>query len=194
VATNGSALPPPDYVTEEAFAVIRKSLLAGAVALLVVPALAGCEAGLNAPTLEFHPASSGQYQVIDGITISNVFVLAAPSGASLPTGSRAGVFLGLYNNGSTGDRLTSVTLPSGGAASVTITGGSVTVPANSGVNLTGPKPQIVLNGLTAPLAGGQSIDLTLNFQNAGQAKLEVPVEPQSYYYSSLSQPSAAATP
>ena len=61
---------------------IRRSLLAGAVALLVVPALAGCEAGLNAPTLEFHPASSGAHKVIDGLTISNVFVLAAPSGAS----------------------------------------------------------------------------------------------------------------
>ncbi|MCW2934181.1 MAG: hypothetical protein JWM19_5143 [Actinomycetia bacterium] len=173
---------------------IRRSLLAGAVALLVVPALAGCEAGLNAPTLEFHPASSGQYKVIDGITISNVFVLAAPSGASLPAGSRAGLFLGLYNNGSSGDKLTSVTLPNGGATSVTITGGSVTVPANSGVNLTGPSPKVVLNGLTAPLSGGQAIEVTLNFQNAGQAKLDVPVEPQSYYYASLTQPSAAATP
>jgi copper(I)-binding protein len=188
VATTGVLYPPPDYVTEEAFAVIRRSLLAGAVALLVVPALAGCEAGLNAPTLEFHQASSGEHKVVDGITISNAFVLAAPSGSSLPAGSSAGLFLGLFNNGSTNDTLTSVTLPNGGAASVTITGGSVTVPANSGVNLTGPAPQIVLNGLTAPLSGGQSIDVTLNFQNAGQAQLDVPVEPQSYYYAPLSQP------
>jgi copper(I)-binding protein len=174
--------------------VIRRSLLAGAVALLVVPALAGCEAGLNAPTLEFHPASSGAHEVIDGITISNVFVLAAPSGSSLPAGSRAGLFLGLFNNGSTSDRLTSVTLPKGGAASVTITGGSVTVPGNSGVNLTGPSPKIILNGLSAPLSGGQSIDVTLTFANAGQANLDVPVEPQSYYYASLTQPAGSATP
>ena len=120
---------------------IRRSLLAGAVALLALPTLAGCEAGLNAPTLQFHPASSGAHKIINGITISDVFVLAAPSGSSLPAGSRAGVFLGLYNNGSTSDRLTGVTLPKGGAASVTITGGSVTVPGNSGVNLTGPTPE-----------------------------------------------------
>jgi copper(I)-binding protein len=186
--------PPPDYVTEEAFAVIRRSLLAGAVALLVVPALAGCEAGLNAPTLEFHPASGGAHKIIDGITISNVFVLAAPSGASLPAGSDAGLFLGLYNNGSSSDKLTSVTLPQGGAASATIAGKSVTVAANSGVNLTGPSPKIVLNRLSAPLSGGQSIEVTLTFQNAGQANLDVPVEPQSYYYASLTQPSASATP
>ncbi|HEX3960682.1 MAG TPA: copper chaperone PCu(A)C [Trebonia sp.] len=173
---------------------IRRSLLAGAVALLVVPALAGCEAGLNAPTLEFHPASSGAHKIVDGLTISNVFVLAAPSGASLPPGSRAGMFLGLYNNGSSSDKLIGVTLPHGGAASVTIAGGSVTVPGNSGVNLTGPSPKIVLNGLSAPLSGGQAIDVTLIFQKAGQANLDVPVEPQSYYYASLSQPSASATP
>ncbi|HEY6785918.1 MAG TPA: copper chaperone PCu(A)C, partial [Trebonia sp.] len=167
---------------------IRRSLLAGAVALLVVPALAGCEAGLNAPTLEFHPASSGAHKVIDGLTISNVFVLAAPSGASLPAGSHAGLFLGLYNNGSSSDKLISVTLPHGGATSVTIADGSVTVPADSGVNLTGPSPKIVLNGLSAPLSGGQAIDVTLTFQNAGQANLDVPVEPQSYYYASLTQP------
>jgi copper(I)-binding protein len=171
--------------------VIRRSLLAGAVALLVVPALAGCEAGLNAPTLEFHQASSGQHAVVDGITISNAFVLAAPSGSSLPVGSSAGLFLGLFNNGSTSDTLTGVTLPNGGAASVTITGGSMTVPANSGVNLTGPAPQIVLNGLTAPLSAGQDIDVKLTFQNAGQTTLNVPVEPQSYYYSSLLQPPGA---
>jgi copper(I)-binding protein len=178
--------------------VIRRSLLAGAVALLAVPALAGCEAGFDAPTLAFHQASSGTHKTVDGITISNVFVLGAPSGSSLPAGSSAGLFLGLFNNNNStvgSDTLKSVSTPA--ATSVTITGGSVTVPPNSGVNLAGPAPQIVLNGLTAPLSSGQDIDVTLDFQNAGQVQLDVPVEPQSFYYSSLLQPSAAtpsATP
>jgi copper(I)-binding protein len=189
--------PPPDHVTEEAFAVIRSSLLAGAVALLVVPALAGCEAGLNAPTLEFHQASFGAHDSVGGIIISNAFVLAAPSGQTLQTGSDAGLFLGLFNNGSSADTLTSVSLPDGGATSVTITGGSVTVPGNAGVNLTGPTPKIVLHGLTKPLSGGGSIEVELTFQNAGSTELLAPVEPQSFYYSTLSQPpspSAAVTP
>ena len=169
---------------------IRRSLLAGAVALLVVPALAGCEAGLNAPTLQFHPASGGAHAVVDGITISNVFVLAAPSGSSVPAGSRAGLFLGLYNNGSSSDRLLSVSTPA--AASTTITGGGVTVPANAGVNLTGPAPKVILTGLTQSLSGGQSVEVILDFQNAGAVPLDVPVEPDSYYYASLTQPPAAA--
>ena len=45
----------------------NRRLLFGALAVLV-PALAGCEAGLNAPTLEFHPASFGVSTIVDGIT------------------------------------------------------------------------------------------------------------------------------
>ena len=168
---------------------IRRSLLAGAVAMLVVPALAGCEAGLNAPTLQFHQAAYGAYTASNDITVSNAFVLAAPSGSSLPAGSQASLFLSLYNNnGTTDDTLTGITLPQGGAASVSISGGSVTIPANSSVNLTGPTPVLVLNNLSQPLSGGGSIEVELNFQNAGTVTLPVPIEPQSYEYSDLSQP------
>lgn len=165
---------------------IRRSLVAGAVAMLVVPALAGCEAGLNAPTLQFHPAAGGKYDTVNGITISNAFVLAAPSGSALPAGSQAGLFLGLWNGGTGTDTLTSVTAKV--ASSATITGGPVALPVGTSVNLTGPAPQIVLNGLTAPLSGGQNVDVTLTFASAGPVSLDVPVEPQSYSYSDLSQP------
>ena len=77
--------------------VARRALI-GAVALLV-PALAGCEAGLNAPTLEFHPASNGAHAVVDDIRINNAFVLGPPSGSTLPAGASAGFFVGLYNGG-----------------------------------------------------------------------------------------------
>jgi copper(I)-binding protein len=166
--------------------VIRRSLLAGAVALLVVPALAGCEAGLNAPTLEFHPASSGAHTVVDGITITNVFVLAAPSGSSVPAGSKAGLFMGLFNSGASDDTLLAVETPA--ATTTTITGGSVALPANAGAYLTGPTPKVILNGLTQSLTGGQSVEVILDFQHAGAVPLNVPVEPQSFYYASLSQP------
>ena len=115
-------------------------------------------------------------------------MLAAPSGSALPPGSQAGLFLGLYNNGSSDDTLTSVSLPNGGAKSATISGGSVALPANAGVNLTGPTPKVVSYGLTTSLSGGQAVLVTLDFQHAGPVTLDVPVEPQSFYYSSLSQP------
>ncbi len=173
---------------------IRRGLLAGAVAMLVVPALAGCEAGLNAPTLEFHPASAGAHAVVDGISINNLFVLAGPSGSSsLPVGSQASLFMGLFNNnGSTSDKLVSVATSA--AKSVSITGGSVALPAGQGVNLTGPRPQIVLNGLTKSLSGGQEIKVILDFAQAGPVELDVPVEPQSFYYSTLDQPTATPAP
>ena len=78
----------------------RLLLGAGALALLM-PAIAGCEAGNGAPTLEFHAASAGAQTVVNGIRITNVFVLGAPSGSTLPAGSSASLFLSLFNDGGT---------------------------------------------------------------------------------------------
>jgi len=171
---------------------IANSVLIGAAALLI-PVMAGCEAGLNAPTLEFHPAAAGAYTQVNGISVSNMFVLGAPSGSSLPTGSSASVFLSVFNGGSGDDTLVSVSAP-GSAASVRVTGGAVSIPVSSEVNLTGPQPSVVLTGLTKPLSGGQAIPLTLNFEHAGSVTLQVPVEPQSFYYSTYSTPPATPTP
>lgn len=179
---------------------IRRSLQAAAVAMLVVPVLAGCEAGLNAPTLQFHPAANGAHTAANAITINNAFLLAAPTGSSLPAGAQAGLFLSLWNNGSSSDTLTGVKVSAQVASDATITNGPVSLPGNAGVNLTGPTPQIILDGLAQPLSGGQSVDVTLTFQNAGSVTVLVPVEPQSFYYSDLSQPpsptptAAATTP
>ena len=128
----------------------NRRLLLGAIAVLV-PALAGCEAGLNAPTLEFHPASSGVSITQNGITLDNVFVLGAPLGSALPPGGRAGVFLSI--EAENGDRLVSVSAP-GAASAVKLTGGPVDLPAQTLVDLSGPEPQMVLTGLANPLLGG----------------------------------------
>jgi len=165
---------------------VARCLLIGALALLI-PATAGCEAGLNAPTLEFHQAPTGAHVVVNGITVSDVFVLGAPAGSALPAGSSASVFLSLFNGGSSGDALVSMTAP-GAASAVHLTGGTVSLPANSLVSLTGPQPMVVLSGLTKALTGGQDIPVTLNFQHAGSVTLEVPVQPQSFYYSTYSAP------
>ena len=86
-------------------------LLGAGVLALLIPAIAGCEAGDDAPTLEFHSASSGAHTVFNGITITNVFVLGAPAGSTVPTGSSASLFLSLYNGGTSSDTLVSVTAP-----------------------------------------------------------------------------------
>ncbi|HEV3383005.1 MAG TPA: copper chaperone PCu(A)C [Trebonia sp.] len=168
-----------------------RTTLIGGLALLALPAVAGCEAGLNAPTLEFHAASAGATTVFNGISISDAFVLGAPSGSSVPTGSKASLFVGLFNNGSSDDKLVSVSAP-GVASSVTITGGSVTIPAVGSANLTGPEPKVVLNGLTKSLSNGEDVPVTLDFATAGAVTLDVPVEPQSFNWATYSPPPVPA--
>lgn len=156
---------------------------------LAIPALAGCEAGLNAPTLEYHPAAGGAQASADGVTVSNVFVLGPAIGQSLPAGSQAGLFLSI--SATDADTLRSVSAR-GTAASVKLTDGPVNVGPGGSANLTGPDPRIVLTGLSRPLAGGQTVALTLTFAAAGTITIEAPVEPHAYDYATFAQPPAAA--
>jgi copper(I)-binding protein len=178
-----------EYI-EEAAKVTRwnRRLLFGAIAVLV-PVLAGCEAGNNAPTLEFHPASTGVSVVDSGIAIDNAFVLGPALNATLPAGGRAGVFLALQAQN--GDRLVSVSAP-GSAASAQIAGGSVGLAAQALVDMSGPEPEIVLTGLTKPLTGGQTIQLVLTFATVGPVTLNVPVLPRAYDYATYSPPAIPA--
>jgi len=161
-----------------------RRLLIGAIAILV-PALAGCEAGLDAPTLQYHPASNGVSTTVNGIELDNVFVLGPGLNQTLPAGGQAGVFLAMSSQNH--DRLVSASAP-GAAGSVQLLNGPVTLSPGELVNLSGPAPLIVLNGLTNPLSGGETISLVLTFANAGIVPLRVPVEPAAYEYTTYSPP------
>jgi copper(I)-binding protein len=170
----------------------KHRMLFGALAVLA-PALVGCEAGFNAPTLEFHPAAFGAYASKNGVSISNAFVLGpSPSGPEV-AGGRAGVFLAI--TAQNGDKLVSASAP-GTASAVQIIGGSVRVPAAASVTLTGPVPRVVLTGLANPLQGGDLVTLNLTFAEAGTITMTVPVQPKAYEYATFSPPptpSPAAT-
>jgi copper(I)-binding protein len=186
---------------EEARAVIRSShgskllrrLLIGATALLI-PVLAGCEAGNNAPTLQYHPAANGAYSTTDSISIINAFVLGGQNATgSLPAGASASMFVGFYNGGSQADKLVSVSAP-GTAASVQVVGGPIALPGQQATYLTGPAPKLILKQLSQPLAGGQAISMVFTFANGGTVTLQVPVEPQSGDYATYSPPAAPVSP
>ncbi len=170
----------------------RKAGLRPQVALAVlaiaalIPALAGCEAGNNAPTQEWHQPTSGAETTQGNIYIRNVFVLGAPLGSTVSAGQSAGVFFTLFNNGSP-DKLLSITAP-GTAKSVLLPGGTVSLASQQVVLLTGPVPQVILENLTRPLVGGSTVRLVMNFQNAASVSLAVPVMPKAQYYSTLSPP------
>jgi copper(I)-binding protein len=167
-------------------------MLFGALAVLA-PALAGCEAGFNAPTLEYHPAAFGAYTAKNGVSISNAFVLGPPLNGPEVAGDRAGAFFAI--TAQNGDKLVSASAP-GTASAVQIAGGSVRVPAAATVTLTGPVPEVVLTGLASPLEGGETVRLNLTFAKAGTIAMAVPVEPHAYEYATFSPPptpSPAAT-
>ena len=168
-----------------------RRLLVLAIAALI-PALAGCEAGNNAPTQQWHQPTDGSGTLHDQISIRNVFVLGAAIGSTIKAGSSAGVFLALINNGSA-DKLVKITAP-GTAKSVTLPGGSVRLASQQAVFFTGPAPKVVLEGLTRPLTGGSTVLLKLTFQNASTVSLTVPVMPRAQYYSTFSPPSPTPSP
>ena len=166
-------------------------LIVAAAAL--APVLAGCEAGNNAPTLQWHQPTDGAGTQLGLISIRNVFILGGPLNTPLAKGQSAGLFVGLVNSGSP-DRLVSVTAPSVTNA-VTLPGGSVQLPTRSPVLLTGPAPKIILTNLTRPLTGGTAVRVTMKFQDAGSITLSVPVLPQADYFSTYSPaPSPSPSP
>jgi copper(I)-binding protein len=177
--------------------VLRRVCVVAAAAVL--PVLAGCEAGDNAPVLQWHPPTEGASKTIvplganGSLAIRNVFVLGAPPATSLPAGSSAGLFLALINSGPH-DRLVSVSAP-GTATSVTVPAGGVNLPRDHSALLTGPAPEIVLNGLTRSLVGGTNIQILLTFKNAGMQRMTVPVLPKADFYATYSAaPSPTPTP
>jgi len=167
----------------------RRRLLVLAIAALAC-ALAGCEAGNNAPTLEWHQPTDGSGLVHDNIAIRNVFVLGAPLGSKLPVGQSAGLFLALVNDGSP-DALVRISAP-GTARSVVLPGGTVSLASRQAVLLTGPEPKVILQGLTRPLTGGSTVQLVMTFRNAASVSLVAPVMPQAQYYSTFSAPASPA--
>lgn len=169
-----------------------RALVVLAIAALI-PVLAGCEAGYNAPTQAWHQPTDGTGLVHDNIAIRNVFVLGAPVGEVIAAGHTAGVFLALVNNGSA-DKLVSITAP-GTAKSVTLPGGRVSLASQQSVLLTGPAPKVVLQDLTRPLRGGSTVRLILTFQNAASVSMVVPVMPRAQYYTTFSPaPTLAPSP
>jgi len=162
---------------------LRDLVVVAAVGL--IPAIAGCEAGYNAPTQQWHQPTPGASAIVDNtLRINNLFVLGPAPGLTLPRGASAGVFLALANAGAP-DRLISITAP-GSANSVQVPAGGIFVGRRQSLLLTGPAPRVLLVQLTRTLNGGQWVRLNMEFQNAGHVSLMVPVMPRTASYGTYS--------
>jgi hypothetical protein len=159
--------------------------LAVVAAVGLIPVIAGCDAGGNAPTQHWHRPTPGASAVVDNtLRINNMFVLGPTPGFTLPRGASAGVFFALSNSGAP-DRLLSIRAP-GEAASVAVPRGGITLGRQQTLLLTGPSPRVLLVHLTRTLRGGQWILLNMQFQNAGFVSLRVPVMPRTESYATFS--------
>jgi copper(I)-binding protein len=170
-----------------------------AAAMGLIPVIAGCEAGTNAPTQQWHQPTPGASAVLNNdLRINNMFVLGPTPGFTLPRGASAGLFFALTNDGAP-DRLISMTAP-GSAASITVPAGGITLARQQTLFLTGPAPRVLLQRLTRTLNGGQWVRVNLEFQNAGYVSLRVPVMPRTASYATFSpaplflRPHATPTP
>jgi copper(I)-binding protein len=162
---------------------LRDLVVVAAVGL--VPAIAGCEAGNNAPTQQWHQPTPGASAIVDNtLRINNMFVLGPAPGFTLPRGASAGLFFALANNGAP-DRLLSIRAP-GEAAAVVVPRGGIALGHQQTLRLTGPSPRVVLVHLTRTLNGGQWVRLNMQFQNAGFVSLKVPVMPRTESYGTFS--------
>jgi copper(I)-binding protein len=162
---------------------LRGLVVVAAVGL--VPAVAGCEAGTDAPTQQWHQPTPGASAIVnDTLRINNMFVLGPAPGLTLPRGASAGVFLALANDGAP-DRLISMTAP-GAAAAVLVPTGGIRVGTQQSLFLTGPAPRVLLQHLTRTLNGGQYVRVNMEFQNAGHVSLLVPVMPRTAAYGTFS--------
>jgi hypothetical protein len=72
-------------------------------------------------------------------------------------------------------------------------GGGVSLVYGHPVFLSGPKPQLVLVGLTRTITSGSSIRLNLTFQKAGTITLLVPVMPRAVHYETYAPPQPSQT-
>jgi copper(I)-binding protein len=159
--------------------------LAAVAAAGLIPAIAGCEAGANAPTQQWHQPTPGASAIVnDTLRINNMFVLGPAPGFSLPRGATAGVFFALTNDG-VPDRLISITAPTA-ATSIRVPAGGISLGHMQSLFLTGPSPRVLLVHLTRILNGGQYVRVNMNFQNAGHVSLLVPVMPRAAFYGTFS--------
>jgi copper(I)-binding protein len=117
-----------------------------------------------------------------GIVLTKAWARATPPGAT--TGA---VYLSLENQGSTPDRIVTITSPAAGSAMMheTVEEGGISqmrmidgnIPAGSTLEMKPGGVHIMLMGLTAPLKKGETISLTLDFETGDDLTVEAKIAP-----------------
>ncbi|HEV7726459.1 MAG: uncharacterized protein JWQ26_1730 [Modestobacter sp.] len=161
---------------------MNRALRAAAMGVLLLTpvALSACSAGQVAQTAEQNRDKVGGMAAVGDIAIRNAR-LAYPVSGEYQEGGDARLVVAIANGGQTDDTLVSVEGKDFDAAEVTgaatPTAGSgdldIPIPAHSNVYVGGGGPVVTLTGLSQSFAPGQSLDVTMTFQEAGAVPVQV---------------------
>jgi copper(I)-binding protein len=159
-------------------------------ALLLTPvALSACSAGQVAQTAEQNRDRFGGTAAAGDIAIRNA-QLAYPVTGAYQKGGDARLLVAIANGGQTDDTLVSIegeafdgvevtglAAPAAGATTPAPAAGSteldLPIPANSNVYVGDSGPVVTLTGLSESFAPGQSLDVTMTFEEAGEVPVQV---------------------
>ncbi|GGK95081.1 hypothetical protein Sme01_57900 [Sphaerisporangium melleum] len=181
----------------------RRRVMMITALLAAAPALAACGAGADANTSNAYAPTEANVLIDsngsaksygrNGIKIPQAFLLGPEAGAQIAPGGAVPLYLSMVNYGTATDRLEGVAVAPQVATSVK-SPGSIAVPPGQLANTGKPASQVVLEGIQKPLYGGETLQLTLRFANAGDIQMNVPVVTRSREYASLpAAPSPAAS-
>ncbi|WP_231618966.1 copper chaperone PCu(A)C [Nonomuraea sp. SBT364] len=156
--------------------------IVAAAAFLAAPVLAGCSVGFDANTNQPYAPVEGAALIEQGgygkqsIHIPQAFILGPDSGGQIPWRGSAPVYLHILNSSGAPDSLQAVSAGNVAAAKLAA---PVQLPSNQLVDTGKPAPQIMLEGVSKALRGGETIRLDLQFANAGVVSMNVPVVTRS---------------
>ncbi|GLW10428.1 hypothetical protein Misp01_55560 [Microtetraspora sp. NBRC 13810] len=167
----------------------RSWAIAATAFLAAAPVLAGCAAGFDANTIKPYAPTEAKILSSGDIHISQAFILGPDSGATLPAGGSAPMYLSVVNTNRTTDTLVAATAE--GASGVQVAA-PISLPQNQRVNTGVPTPQITVQGLAKPLTGGEHVNVKLQFTNAGVVDVILPVITRSREFASLAPAQSAA--
>ncbi|WP_030509514.1 copper chaperone PCu(A)C [Microbispora rosea] len=128
------------------------------------------------------PQNEGANVNLPGLLLRNAFIIGSQQPAA--PGTDMPMYMMLLNESGAADRLLSV--DTGGLfREARLPAGGLEIPGGRYVGGTA-LPQVLLAGLTRPLGSGGTIPVTFRFQNAGTARVDVPILPPGTWRSTYS--------
>ncbi|MGV9450059.1 DUF461 domain-containing protein [Streptomyces sp. NPDC003635] len=171
---------------------LRRGVIAAAAITFSILPLAACGAGNNAQTLEIKPDNAAT--TVGDIQVQNAVIVTQPDPEA---GGPAAVAATLFNNGSTPQKLESITVD--GADEPTelkaAKGKSLTIPAGGSLILGGAdNASAVLSSTPEDVKDGNAQKVTFTFSETGEVSLRAFVVPAESYFTGWGPTEVPAAP